>query len=298
MSSDFALAFAELEKIRDGLTVGLQTRVVLPGLDEARLDLVEKGVDHLVAVLLPGRHGLGDERQDALPLKPSRGRRVLTLGQSVEKMPVEMFDARLVEAAHHRQEARLVRRDSEVGDAEQERLVAFVGAAVDQVGGLGVGTRDDDPWHSHDVELEAGGVESLDLLVRRDEHLAALMAAFLGTWTLVFDVVAGHASLDEAADQVAHVWISTVSGVGVGDDERPEVDCRSGCALLVGHPQTQVLLVAVSGQQRAHQTRRPRREPGSADSSRDRGPGPRSSIPSPTSPTRRGRSPRCPSSSS
>ena len=120
-------------------------------------------------------------------------------------MPVELLDARLVEAAHHRQEAGLVRGNLEVGGAEQERLVALVGAAVDQVGGLGVGARDDDAGHPHDVELEAGGVEALDLLVRRDQHLAALMAALLGARALVLDVVAGHAGLDEPADQVAHV---------------------------------------------------------------------------------------------
>jgi hypothetical protein len=39
----------------------------------------------------------------------------------------------------------------------------------------------------------------------RDQHLAALVAALLGARPLVLDVVAGHAGLDEAADQVAHV---------------------------------------------------------------------------------------------
>ena len=170
-------------------------------------------------------------------------------------MTVQVRHPRLVEAAHHRQEAGLVGGDPQVGDAEQERLVALVGAAVDQVGGLGVGARDDDAGHPHDVELEAGGVEALDLFVRRDEDLAALVAALLRARTLVLDVVAGHARLDETANQVAHVWISAVAGVGVGDDERPEVDGRRRRALLVGHAQAQVLLVAVGGEQCAHQPR-------------------------------------------
>ena len=93
----------------------------------------------------------------------------------------------------------------EVGGAEDERLVALVAAAVEQVGRLGVGARDDDAGHAHDVELEAGGVETLDLLVRRHQHLAALVAALLRARLLVLDVVARHADLDEAADQVAHV---------------------------------------------------------------------------------------------
>ncbi len=47
--------------------------------------------------------------------------------------------------------------------------------------------------------------------------------------------------------------ITAVAGVGVGDDERPVVVRRGRGALLVGHPQPQVLLVAVGGEQRAHQ---------------------------------------------
>ena len=187
--------------------------------------------------------------------QPRVGGRVLAVGQRVEQVAVEFGDARVVEAAHHRQEARLVRRDLQVGGAEQERLVALVGAAVDQVGRLGVGARHDDAGHPHDVELEAGGVEPLDLLVGRHQHLAALMAALLRAGALILDVIAGHAGLDEAANQVAHVRITAVAGVGVGDDERPVVVGGGGGALLVGHPQPQVLLIAVGGQQRAHQAR-------------------------------------------
>ena len=118
----------------------------------------------------------------------------------------------------------------DVGRAEDERLVALVAAAVEQRRGLGVGARDDDAGHLHDVELEARGAEALDLLVLGDEHLAALVAALLHARLLILDVVAGHAHLDEAPDEVAHVRVAAVAGVGVGDDER--ADSRpSGVAL-------------------------------------------------------------------
>ena len=169
-------------------------------------------------------------------------------------MPSEVRDSRVVELAHHGQEAGLVRRDLEVGGAEQEGLIAFVGAAVEQVGGLGVRAGHDDAGHPHDVELEAGGVEALDLFVRRHQHLAALMAALLRARALVLDVVARHARLDETANEVAHVGITAVAGVGVGDDERAVVVGRGRRALLVGHAQPQVLLIAVGGQQGAHQS--------------------------------------------
>ncbi len=112
----------------------------------------------------------------------------------------------------------------EVGRAQHERLVALVRAAVDQVRRLGVGARDDDARHPHDVELEARGVEALDLFVRGTSTLPPWWPHFLVPGLLILDVVARHADLDEAADQVAHVRVAAVTGVGVGDDERPEVE--------------------------------------------------------------------------
>jgi hypothetical protein len=63
------------------------------------------------------------------------------------------------------------------------------------------------------------------------------VAALLGARALVLDVVAGHAGLDEAADQVAHVRVAAVAGVGVGDDERPVVVGRRRGALRLAHAQ-------------------------------------------------------------
>ena len=218
-----AFAFAECQHFGHGVAVGHQPGVVFPGGDEPRLDLVEQVVDRVLSVLAPRVDRLGDEAQDALALQPRVGDAVLAIGEGVQQVTVQLLDAQLVEAPHQRQEAGLVGRNVQVGRAEQERLVALVGVAVDQVGRLGVGARDDDAGHPHDVELEAGGVEALDLFVRRHQNLAALVAALLGARALVLDVVSRHADLDEAADQVAHVRVTAVAGVGVGDDERPVV---------------------------------------------------------------------------
>jgi hypothetical protein len=51
------------------------------------------------------------------------------------------------------------------------------------------------------------------------------------------------------------VRVAAVAGVGVGDDERPVVDRGRSFALFVAHPQAQVLLIAVGGQQGADQPR-------------------------------------------
>ena len=252
----FALVLAEFEQLRHGRAVGLQPGVCLPGSDKARLDIVEQCVKRLLAIFLPRGGRLGDRAKDALALQPWRCRGVLAFGQRVEEMPVELFDSQLVEAAQHRQEAGFVGGNLQVGDTEQERLVAFVGSAVDEVGRLGVRARDDDAGHPHHVELEAGGVEALDLFVRRHQHLAALVAALLRARALVLDVVARHAHLDEAADQVAYVRIAAVAGVGVGDDERAVVGSRGRGALRFCHAQSQVLLIAVRCEQGAHKAGR------------------------------------------
>src|ERR1700694_2165445 len=108
-------------------------------------------------------------------------------------MTIQLLDSQLVEATHHRQETGFVRRNLKVGGPEKERLVPLEGPAVDQVGRLGIRARDDDAGHLHHVELEAGGVEALDLFVRRYENLAALMAALLRAGALILDVVSRHA---------------------------------------------------------------------------------------------------------
>src|SRR6478672_11912931 len=121
--------------------------------------------------------------------------------------------------------------------------------------GFVVGAGDDEAWNAHDVELKAGRVQSLVLLVLRHKHFAALMAALLRARTLVFDVITGNAGFHEAADQVAHVWIAAVTGVGVGDDERPKIPSVRCGALRLSHPRTQILLVAIRREQGAHERR-------------------------------------------
>ena len=103
-----------------------------------------------------------------------------------------------------------------------------------------------------DVELQAGSVEA-DLLVLGHEHLTALVAALLRSGPLVFDVVARHSDLDEAADQIAHVRVATVAGVGVGNDEGPIVDDRGRLALFFAHPHAPKVLVLVGCEKCPHQ---------------------------------------------
>ena len=191
------LAGAEVEHFGDRLAVGLEAGLVLPRRDEAGGDCVESGVERDLPPVPVGLRSLRGLAQEALALEPGGGGRVLALGDRVEEMAVEVADAHLVEVPDQRDVARLVGRHFEVRGAEEERLVALVGTAVEQVGRLGVGARHDDAGDSHDVELEARGVQPLVLLVLRDQHLAALVAALLRARALVLDVVARDAGLHE-----------------------------------------------------------------------------------------------------
>ena len=82
------------------------------------------------------------------------------------------------------------------------------------------------------------------------------MAALLGARTLVLDVVARNAGFHKAADQVANVRIAAVAGVGIGDDEWPEVVSLRRGSLRLGHTRAQIMLVAIRRQQGAHERRR------------------------------------------
>jgi len=65
-------------------------------------------------------------------------------------------------------------------------------------------------------------------------------------------VVARHSDLDKAADEIADVRVSAVTGVSVGDDERPEVDGWRRVALFFGHSGAYEVLILVGGEKRAH----------------------------------------------
>src|SRR5258708_13596545 len=112
-------------------------------------------------------------------------------------MAVEFGDFQLVKMLDQRQEARLVGRYVGVRRPNQKGLIALVAATVDQVGGFGVCAGDDDARNTHDVELEAGCIQSLVLLVLWHKNFAALMAALLSARTLVLHVLARTAGFPE-----------------------------------------------------------------------------------------------------
>ena len=235
------------------LVAGHQPGSGRPGVGVDSVQPLDRGAD----VPIPGRaHGRSpDLVQDADRLQPGDGSAVVRVGHGEQQVAAGIVQARLVEELQDGEVADSVARHAPAGGAEQEGRIALVAAVVEQGGGLGVRARHDDAGHAHQVELEARGVQPLELFVLRHQHLAVLVAALLGARALVLDVIPGHADLDESPDQVADVGIAPVAGVGVGDDERPEVYGRGRSALGLGHPAAREVLVAIGGQERAHDAR-------------------------------------------
>ena len=217
----------KFEDLRHGLAVRLQAGFRLPDLGVPGLDRVEQprrpryapGVVADPGVLLDERHE-PDAREPGgrLPRTPRRTPRTAG-GLGSRRGPGRG-------ATSGSPGSRPGSSAGRVGRPEDERLVPLVGAVVEERGRLGIGPGDDDARHAHDVELEARRVEPLVLLVLADQDLAGLVAALLGARLLVLDVIARDADLDESPDQVPNVRVTAVAGVGVGDDERAEVDGR------------------------------------------------------------------------
>ena len=117
--------------------------------------------------------------------------------------------------------------------AGDERLVALVDVGGDQGGGLGVGAGDDDGRDVGDVGREPGRGEGADVLLGRDEHLAAEVAALLLGGQLVLPVRTADTGGDHRLLQLVDVQGAAEAGLAVGDDRNQPVVDR-GVALDLG----------------------------------------------------------------
>mmetsp|Transcript_24517 Transcript_24517/g.47663 ORF Transcript_24517/g.47663 Transcript_24517/m.47663 type:complete len:278 (+) Transcript_24517:1268-2101(+) len=103
-------------------------------------------------------------------------------------------------------------------------MVTRVLVALNKLGSLRVGAGDDDGLRPHDVALEAGGHQAVDVLAGRDKHLAAHVPALLGAVPLVLKMDAGSAGVDHQLGQAHHGGHAAVARVAVGHDGAEVVD--------------------------------------------------------------------------
>ena len=111
-----------------------------------------------------------------------------------------------------------------VGGAHDEDVVAGVLVRLDQLGGLGVGARNDDGLCAADVGLQARRHEAVDVLARRHKHLAAHVPALLGAVALVLKVDTGRTGIDHGLGEAHDGSHAAVASVAVGNDRAEVVD--------------------------------------------------------------------------
>ena len=114
----------------------------------------------------------------------------------------------------------------------QERAVALVDVGGDELRAFGIGAGDDHGRDTGRVGGEAGRVQVGDVLLYRDQDLAAHMAAFLLRGELIFEMDACRAGLDVVAGQLERVQRAAKAGLGIGDDRGEPVDVTLALKLL------------------------------------------------------------------
>ncbi|VUM29317.1 hypothetical protein PGKDCPLP_04299 [Stenotrophomonas maltophilia] len=120
-----------------------------------------------------------------------------------------------------------------------ERPVVAVDVAGQQIRGFGIGTRHQQGRHAQHVGSQARGIELLDRLAGRHQHLAAHMAALLHRGQLVFEVHASGTGLDHRFHQFERIEHAAETGFGIGHDRLQEIDVvlAFGVMQLVGAQQ-------------------------------------------------------------
>lgn len=111
--------------------------------------------------------------------------------------------------------------------AGDERLVALVDVGGDQRGRLGVGTGDHHRGNISHIGREPSRRQSADVLLGRDQHLAAQVAALLLRGQLVLPVRTRNARGDQGFLQLVDVERAAKAGLAVGDNRRQPVLHRS-----------------------------------------------------------------------
>src|SRR5439155_1338481 len=109
---------------------------------------------------------------------------------------------------------------------DDEWLVAGVDVGRDELRGIRIRACDQDGRNIAQICREARGDEFLEEDARRDEHLAAEVAALLRARELIFEVHGGRAGLDQRFHQLESVERTAESGLPVRDDRREPVHMR------------------------------------------------------------------------
>ena len=127
----------------------------------------------------------------------------------------------------HRMGAALLQAEEAFGGALaaiDPRVVALVDVAGDEGRRMRIGARQEKRRHAADVGRKPRRVERADEGLRRHEHLAAEMAAFLLGGELVLEMHAGGSGLDHGLHQLESVERPAEARFGIRHDGRVPID--------------------------------------------------------------------------
>ncbi len=108
--------------------------------------------------------------------------------------------------------------------ARQERFVIGIVVTGDQVGGLGIGTGQNDGGHAHHVCGKAGSDEFFAGLMCWYQNFATHVAAFLDSCQLVFEVHASRTRGNHVFHQFKRIEYAAKTCFSVCDDGQEEID--------------------------------------------------------------------------
>merc|ERR1719329_850449 len=97
-------------------------------------------------------------------------------------------------------------------------MINRINVGVDHCCSFCVCASDDDEGSVEHVSLQPQRDQTLSVLSRGDQNLAAHVATFLGTWLLILDMDACSAILNEHFAQLHGRCDAAVTGVCIGND--------------------------------------------------------------------------------
>jgi hypothetical protein len=98
---------------------------------------------------------------------------------------------------------------------------------------------------THYVGLRADSNQAVDVLADGHQHLAGHVAALLGARGLVFNMDASSTLLDKELGQLHDSRQTAVASIGIGNDGAEVINVGELCALVLGHRQAFLPLLAV-----------------------------------------------------
>ncbi len=105
-----------------------------------------------------------------------------------------------------------------------KRLVARIMIGQQQICRVGVGARNDDRGHAHDIGRETRSHQLVDGFRRRHQYLAAEVSALFRRRQLIFKVHGSRARADQRLGQFERIEVAAKARLGVGNDGSQPVD--------------------------------------------------------------------------